>query len=105
MRAILFFCTLAFVGLVQPAAAQTCGPGSQEQTSTPSRGMMCGMMGQAASDDPMADKATPKSQQAGMCPCCRNMAMMGGMMGGGMMGSQPGSQPQHMPGMQMPRPQ
>jgi hypothetical protein len=45
----------------------------------------------------MADKPVQPQQRSGMCPCCRNMAMMGGRM----MGQQPGQQP-HMPGMQMP---
>ena len=58
--------------------------------------MMCGSMGQAQ-DDPMADKPAQKQQQSGMCPCCRNMAMMrGGMMGGGM-------QHPDMPGMEKPK--
>ena len=92
---------IALFGL-QPAAAQMCGPGQQAQASTPNRpgGMMCGM-GQPAATDPMTDNRTPSQQSAkgdGMCPCCRNMAMMrGGQSGGGM---------QHdMPGMEMPKQQ
>jgi len=76
-----------------PAAAQMCGPGQQAQASSqqPGAGMMCGMMGQRAADDPMADKPGQKpQQQSGMCGCCRNMAMMGGS----------GMQHHNMPGMQ-----
>jgi hypothetical protein len=36
-------------------------------------------MRQAQADDPMADKPTQQPQAGGMmCPCCKNMAMMGG---------------------------
>ena len=85
---------LALFGFAQPAEAQMCGPGQQAQAPT-SGGMMCGMTGQAA-DDPMADKPAQKPQQSGMCPCCRNMAMM---RGGGMM------QQHNMPGIEMPKQQ
>ena len=80
-----------------PASAQMCGPGQQAQASSQqSGGMMCGMMGQRAADDPMADKSEQKpQQQSGMCGCCRNMAMMGS---GGM-------QHQNMPAMNMPKQQ
>jgi hypothetical protein len=82
------------VGLTVPAPAQMmCSPGQQAQASSPS-GMMCGGAMGAAVDDPMADKPAQKPQASGMCPCCRNMAMMkGGMMGG----------QKDMPGMQMPK--
>lgn len=86
-----------------PAPAQMmCGPGQQAQASSPqaqSGGMMCGMMGQQAQNDPMTDKPAQQPQRSGMCPCCRNMAMMGG----GMM-QQPGQQP-HTPEMRMPQQQ
>jgi len=91
----------ALFALAAPASAQMmCGPGQQGQASTPTQGggMMCGMMGGQAQDDPMADKPAQKPQQSAMCPCCRNMAMMGG---GGMMGGRSG-QHHNMPGMQMP---
>jgi hypothetical protein len=93
---------LALFGAVQPASAQMCGGGQQQaQTSTPGMGgMMCGGTGQAAASDPMTDNRTPSQQGAksGMCPCCRNMAMMrGGQMGGGM-------NHDNMPGMEMPKP-
>ena len=86
--------------LTVPATAQMCGPGQQVQASTPAQGgMMCGMIGKAE-DDPMADKPAQKPQASGMCPCCRNMAMMrGGMMQGG------GMQHHNMPGMEMPKQQ
>ena len=86
--------TTAFVALViaVPASAQMCGPGQQAQASgQQAGGMMCGMMGRQAADDPMADKPAQKPQeQSGMCPCCRNMSMMGGQQG----------QHHQMPGMQ-----
>ena len=96
MRTLMTLGALALFGLVQPAAAQMCGPGQQAQASTPGQatgGMMCGM-GAAAQDDPMADKPAQPQQRAGMCPCCRNMAMMrGGQPQGG----------SSMPGMEMPK--
>ena len=80
-----------------PASAQMmCAPGQQAQASgQQGGGMMCGM-GRQAADDPMADKSEQKpQQQSGMCPCCRNMAMMGGQHG----------QHHQMPGMNMPKQQ
>lgn len=70
--------TLALSGA---AFAQMCGGGMQQQATTAqSGGMGCmGMMKQAA-DDPMADKPNSKPMMGGMmCPCCKNMASMGGM--------------------------
>jgi hypothetical protein len=97
MRTVLAVGVLALFGLVQPASAQMCGGGQQAQASGGmSGGMMCGMGTQAA-DDPMADKPEQKQQQSGMCPCCRNMAMM---RGGGMMQQHHG-----MPGMDPPKQQ
>ena len=97
MRAIIPVAALALFGFTAPATAQMCGPVQQAQASTPAQGgMMCGGMGQTA-DDPMADKPAQKSQASGMCPCCKNMAMMrGGSSGGGMMQD-------NMPGMEMPK--
>jgi len=66
------------------AFAQMCGGGMQNQSTTAQSGgtvgMGCmGMMKQAA-DDPMADKSANKPMMGGMtCPCCKNMASMGGM--------------------------
>jgi hypothetical protein len=89
--------------LTSPASAHMmCGPGQQAQaSSTQSQGggMMCGMMGRQAQDAPMAEKPTKPQQRTGMCPCCRNMAMMGG----GMTGGQQHNPQHHMPGMQMPQ--
>ena len=96
MHKTLFATTaLSALLLVAPANAQMCGPGQQAQASgQQGGGMMCGMMGRPAADDPMADKpAQQPQQQSGMCPCCRNMSMMGG---GGM-------QQHNMPGMDMPK--
>jgi hypothetical protein len=98
MRPVLMLGALALFGLVQPANAQMCGAGQQAQASTPAPGggmaMMCGGMSQVQ-DDPMADKPAQKPQASGMCPCCRNMAMMRGGQGGGM----------NMPGMETPKQQ
>ena len=93
MRKTLFATTaLSALLLAAPAQAQMCAPGQQAQASgQQGGGMMCGMMGRQAADDPMADKpAQQPQQQSSMCPCCRNMAMMGGQHG----------QHHQMPGMQ-----
>lgn len=71
--------TLALGGT---ALAQMCGGAMQSQSATAQSGSMgcMGMMKQAA-DDPMADKPANKPMMGGMmCPCCKNMASMGGMM-------------------------
>jgi hypothetical protein len=103
MRTLPLIGVLALFGVaVQPASAQMCGaPGQQAQASPPAQGGMrgmCGGMGAAAEDDPMADKsAQPKQRMGGMCPCCQKMAMMrGGQSGGGM-------QHDNMPGMSPPK--
>jgi hypothetical protein len=72
--------TLALGGT---AFAQMCGGGMQQQSTAQSGGMggmsCMGSMKQAA-DDPMADKPASKPMMGGMmCPCCKNMASMGGM--------------------------
>lgn len=72
MRTLPLLGALALFGLaVQPASAQMCGGGQQAQASTPAQGamdgMMCGGMGAAAQDDPMADKPAQKPQASGMC--------------------------------------
>ena len=78
--------------LTVPASAQMCGAGQQAQAS-PSGGMMCGApMGAATTENPTQDKPAQKS--SGMCPCCKNMAMM---RGGGTM------QHHNMPGTDMPK--
>jgi hypothetical protein len=68
-----------------------CGAGQQAQ-ATPSGGMMCAAPAPAAAETQSTDRPAQKS--TGMCPCCRNMAMM---KGGGMM------QHHNMPGMEMPK--
>ena len=92
MRTLVAVGALALFGLVQPASAQMCGGGQQQQAQAPGgmSGGMCGMMGKQA-DDPMADKPAQKPQQSGMCPCCGKMAMRGGM--GGMMQQHHGMEP------------
>jgi hypothetical protein len=93
MRTLLTAGTLAFLWAGSPASAMMCGGGQQAQSSGNSvaSAMMCGS-GTAAQDDPMADKPSQKQQQSGMCPCCRNMAMMDRSM------------PRHgMPGMEAPK--
>ncbi len=74
--------TLALGGT---AFAQMCGS-MQQQSSTTAQagGMSCMGMQQAQANDPMADKPGDKPMMSGgMCPCCKNMAMMGGMKQGG----------------------
>lgn len=94
MRTLPLLGALALFALpVQPASAQMCGGGQQAQASgqSQSTGGMCGGMGAAAEDDPMADKpAQPKQRMGGMCPCCGKMAMRGGQSGGGMQHDMPG---------------
>ena len=93
MRTIVLAGALA-VALSGSAFAQMCGGGSmmqQQSGTTAERGMvgMGGCMGMRQAqvqDDPMADKpaaTTSKPMMGGgmMCPCCKNMASMGGMMG------------------------
>lgn len=73
--------TLALGGT---AYAQMCGVGMQNQSTTAQSGGMGGMgcMGmRQAADDAMADKPSSKPMMGGMmCPCCKNMASMGGGM-------------------------
>ena len=101
-KALFTVAAIALFGTAQPASAMMCGGGQQQAQASGnavSSGMMCGAMG-AAQDDPMADKPAQKPQASGMCPCCRNMAMMrGGMMGGGT----GGMQHHNMPSMDMPK--
>lgn len=73
--------TLALGGT---AYAQMCGGGQQTAATTQVGSMSCMGMMQAQADDPMADKKDSKPMMAGgMCPCCKNMAMMGSMKQGG----------------------
>ena len=79
--------------LATPASAM-CGAGQQAQAAA-SGAMMCGVPtgAAAATENPSADK--PAQTSSGMCPCCRNMAMM--------KGSKPGGMQHDMPGMEMPK--
>ena len=51
----------------------------QTAKTAQSGGMSCMGMQQAQADDPMAEKSNKPMMSGGMCPCCKNMAMMGGM--------------------------
>ena len=74
--------TLALSGT---AFAQMCGaPTNNTTAQAGGMGGCMGMMRQAQTDDPMADKPANKSTMGGMmCPCCKNMAMMGDTKQGG----------------------
>ena len=100
MRALLSTTALILsLGTAVPVSAQMmCGSG--QAGATASSGGMCapGTTGQAPAAAP--DASTPQ-QSSGMCPCCRNMAMMRGGQGGGGM-NMPGHS---MPGMEMPKAQ
>ncbi len=78
----LAIASVVILALGGSAFAQMCGGGMQQQATTAQSGEMgcMGMMKQTA-DDPIADKSTSKPMQMGgmMCPCCRNMASMGGI--------------------------
>lgn len=81
MRTLLI-AAAATLALAGTAVAQMCGPPSGTSQTAQAGGMAgcMGMMRQAQSDDPMADKPAEKPQMGGMmCPCCKNMAMMGRM--------------------------
>ena len=91
-KALLSVGAIALFGtvLTASASAQMCGSGQQAQAS-PSGAMMCGAPMGVAASDPKAEQQMQKPQMSGMCPCCRNMAMMRGGKPGG------------MPGMEMPK--
>ncbi len=81
MRAILASTAVALLFGLSPASAM-CGGGGQQASS----GGMCGASGVSKqmsemSEWPIAPQAKPQQQSGGMgmCPCCRNMASMGGM--------------------------
>jgi len=95
-KTLLTVGVLALFATVATPASAMCGAGQQAQASA-SGAMMCGAPTGAAStmEMPSADKPVQKS--TGMCPCCRNMAMMkGNKSGDGMMHH-------NMPGMEMPK--
>ena len=94
LKTLLSISALTLIGFVTPATAQMCGaPGTQAQASPKGGGMMCGMMGQAQAKP---EGETQKPQASGMCPCCRNMAMMH-------RGKPGGTMHHDMPGMEMPK--
>ena len=76
MKPILGLSALAFICVASSALAQDCIPtGDQAQNMTPvpsQQGMMmCRPTAQAT-----PQQGQQPQQQSGMCPCCRNMAMM-----------------------------
>jgi hypothetical protein len=102
MRTLLSFGVAALaVGMASPVSAEMmCSPAGQQGAAT-TGGMMCGGGTTGQAQAPNATPANPQAQGMGGCPCCRNMAMMGGgQQGGGM--NMPGHS---MPGMEMPKPQ
>jgi hypothetical protein len=81
MRALLASTAIALLFSLSPASAM-CGGGGQQAGAA----AMCGAGGGGAmkqmSDWPAAPQAQPEQKQSGgmgMCPCCKNMAMMDGM--------------------------
>jgi hypothetical protein len=83
MRLLLASTTIALVFSLTPASAM-CGGGQQAS------GGMCGastasknMSEKPSAEWPMAPGMTQAEQKPstamGSCPCCKNMAMMGGM--------------------------
>ncbi len=77
MRALLASTVVALLFSLSPASAM-CGGGAQQAS-----GGMCGApaASKQMSEWPTAPQAQPQQQQSGMgmCPCCKNMAMMDGM--------------------------
>jgi hypothetical protein len=80
MRWLLASTAIALLFSLSPASAMCGGDGQQAGA-----GGMCGASGgpmKQMSDWPVAPQAQPQQPRTGMgmgCPCCRNMAMMGGM--------------------------
>jgi hypothetical protein len=78
MRAMLASTAIALLFGFTPASAMCGGAGQQA-----SAGGMCGASGASKqkSEWPVAPQAQPQQQSGGMgmCPCCKNMASMGGM--------------------------
>ena len=81
MRLLLASAAVAVLFSFSPASAM-CGGGQQAGA-----GGMCGASGggiKKMSEWPVAPQAQPQQPQTGMamggCPCCKNMAMMGGGM-------------------------
>lgn len=80
----------ALFALTSPASAQMCGAGQQ---ASGTGGMMCNAPAEAATTMEMPSADKPAQKSGGMCPCCRNMAMIK---------RKPGMQ-HDMPGMDMPK--
>jgi hypothetical protein len=100
MRTLMLAGAVTFA-LAGTAVAQMCGAPQQSGATASMPGCM-GMMRQAQTDDPMADKPAEKPRMGGMmCPCCKNMAMMGGMKQDG---DPKGAEPKHEMPMPMPAP-
>lgn len=82
MRTLILASAIS-LALAGSAVAQMCGGNMQQSTTAQTGGMNAmgcmGMMKQVA-DDPMADKPASKPMGGMMCPCCKNMASMGGGM-------------------------
>ena len=95
-KTLLSVGVLALFATVATPASSMCGAGQQAQASA-SGAMMCGAPTGAASTMEMPSADKPAQKSTGMCPCCRNMAMM--------KGSKPGDGMMHhnMPGMEMPK--
>ena len=103
MRSSLALATVLALAWPMPASAQMCGAGqttgSTASTSAPATGggMMCGMMGRAAStgSDQLASDQLAKEQRRPMCPMMAMMqgGGMGGMMDSGSAGGMGGMQP------------
>jgi hypothetical protein len=114
MRILLSTSALALVlAFAAPASAQMCGGGNVGQapvTAGPTAqssgmagmGMCGGMVGERqqvpTAEEMLEGKPAKPQQSAGMCACCRNMAMMRG-------GQQGGSGGMNMPGIEQPKPQ
>ena len=94
---MLLLTDAATLALVGAASAQMCG--APQAGATGQAGATAGCMGmmQQATDDPMAEKPVNRPMMGGMmCPCCRNMAMMGG--------TGQGAEPKAEPKQDMPMP-
>jgi hypothetical protein len=120
MRTLLSTTALALgLAFASPVSAQMCGSSNvgqagataQSQTGTTAQpggmmGMCGGMMGQRqtipTAEEQLEGKSAKPQQQAGMCACCRSMAMMRGGQQDGQGGGMGGM---NMPGMEQPKPQ
>src|SRR3954463_3873592 len=78
MRILLATTAIALLFGLSPASAAMCGGGGQQQSMMGggSGGGMCGGGSKQMSERPNQPQEGQK--QAGMCGCCKDMAMMGG---------------------------